>query len=210
MYELKYDIRRGADTYRFIYHSRLRSWILKGIIKRDEALVWRSGLSGWRRPEELEELAPYFQQQEEEYLKKEHVEAGPLLFSKKVIKDILIIDDEGDLCWLLSSILQSKGYGVSTANTISEGLARLKEQPDLLFLDLKLPDGDGMDILPAIRAVAPQTLVVIISAYGCEEKKGTAKDAGVVSFLDKPFTGQQILDTIERFQKRDEFSHGSY
>jgi len=48
MAELKYDVRRGADTYRLIYYSRLKSWILKGIIKRDEALVWRSGLSGWQ------------------------------------------------------------------------------------------------------------------------------------------------------------------
>jgi CheY-like chemotaxis protein len=198
MNRLKYDIRRGADTYRSIYHSRLKSWILKGIIKPDEALVWRSGLSGWRRPEELEELAPYFQQQEEEHLKRERVEASPHLFSKKVIKSILIIDDEEDLCWLLSNILESKGYQVSTANTISEGMARLGDAPDLLFLDLKLPDGDGMDMLPRIRGAAPQALVVIISAYGSEKKKGTAIDAGVCSFLDKPFTAEQVLETIEQ------------
>ena len=58
MKDLKYDIRRGADVYRLIYFARLKSWILKGIIKKDEALVWRSGLSGWRKPEELEELKP--------------------------------------------------------------------------------------------------------------------------------------------------------
>ncbi|MEI6153638.1 MAG: response regulator [Deltaproteobacteria bacterium] len=201
MYELKYDIRRGADTYRLIYHSKLRKWILKGIIKYDEALVWRSGLSGWRKPEELEELKPYFEQYEEKYLRSKEVEVGPHLFSKKLIKNILIIDDEGDLCWLLSNILQSKGYHVSTANTISDGMASLREAPDLLFLDLKLPDGDGMDMLPRIRRMAPQTLVVIISAYGSEERKGTAKDAGVCGFLDKPFTEKKILETIEQFQE---------
>lgn len=201
MYELKYDIRRGADTYRLIYHSKLRKWILKGIIKHDEALVWRSGLSGWRKPEELEELKPYFEQYEEKYLRSKEVEVGPHLFSKKLIKNILIIDDEEDLCWLLSNILQSKGYHVSTANTISDGMARLREAPDLLFLDLKLPDGDGMDTLPRIKRIAPQTLVVIISAYGSEERKGTAKDAGVCDFLDKPFTEEKILETIEQFQE---------
>jgi len=208
MKELKYDIRRGADTYRLIYHARLKSWILKGIIKRDEALVWRSGLSGWRKPERLEELRPYFEQREEEHLRRKKDTAGPHLFPKKRIKNILIIDDEGDLCWLLSNTLQKKGYTVSTANTISDGTALLKEAPDLLFLDLKLPDGDGMDLLPRIREMTPQTLVVIISAYGSEEKRGEAKEEGVYSFLDKPFTEEKILEAIEQFQEKDELKHG--
>jgi len=208
MKELKYDIRRGADTYRLIYHARLKSWILKGIIKRDEALVWRSGLSGWRKPERLEELRPYFEQREEEHLRRKKDTAGPRLFPKKQIKNILIIDDEGDLCWLLSNTLQKKGYNISTANTISDGTALLKEAPDLLFLDLKLPDGDGMDLLPRIREITPQTLVVIISAYGSEEKRGEAKEEGVYSFLDKPFTEEKILEAIEQFQEKDELKHG--
>jgi len=200
MKELKYDIRRGADTYRLIYHARLKSWILKGIIKRDEAFVWRSGLSGWRKPEELKELRPFFEQREEECLRRKKGAAEPRLFPKKRIKNILIIDDEGDLCWLLSNTLQKKGYNISTANTISDSMARLKEIPDLLFLDLKLPDGDGMDLLPRIREITPQTLVVIISAYGSEEKRGEAKDEGIYSFLDKPFTEENILETIGQFQ----------
>ncbi len=208
MKELKYDIRRGADTYRLIYHARLKSWILKGIIKRDEALVWRSGLSGWRKPEELKELRPFFEQREEECLRRKKGAAEPRLFPKKRIKNILIIDDEGDLCWLLSNTLQKKGYNISTANTISDSMARLKEIPDLLFLDLKLPDGDGMDLLPRIREITPQTLVVIISAYGSEEKRGEAKEEGVYSFLDKPFTEEKILEAIEQFQEKDELKHG--
>jgi len=198
---LKYDIRRGADTYRLIYHVRLRSWILKGIIKRDEALVWRSGLSGWRKPEELKELKPYFEQREEEHLRRKDEKAKPHLFPKKRIRNILIIDDEEDLCWLLSNTLQSKGYNISTANTINDGMVHVKESPDLLFLDLKLPDGDGMDLLPKIREITPQTLVVIISAYGSEEKRGEAKGKGVYSFIDKPFTEEKILETIGQFQQ---------
>ena len=203
MKEFKYDVRRGADTYRLIYHSRLKSWILRDIIKRDEALVWRSGLSGWRRPEDLPELRPYFEQREEEYLRREKVEERPLLFPKKRIKDILIIDDEEDLCWLLSNSLTGKGFNVSTANTISDGTAHLNESPDLILLDLKLPDGDGMDILPEIKRITPETLVVIISAYGSEERRQDANDKGVHSFIDKPLTEENILSTIRQFQKKD-------
>ena len=201
--EVKYDIRRGADTYRLIYLARLKSWILKGIIKRDEALVWRSGLSGWRKPEDLPELAPFFHQRDKEHLKRTQVQKEPLRFPQKRIKDILIIDDEEDLCWLLSNVLEQQGYQVSTANTIREGKYNLRQLPDLIFLDLKLPDGDGMDILPAVRKISPGTLVVIISAYGSEERREDAKEKGVHSFIDKPLTEKKILNIINQFQKKD-------
>jgi len=200
--EIKYDVRKGADIYRSIYASRLRSWVSTGKINLEEVLVWRSGLSGWRKPEQLEELRPYFEQREEEQLRLRRKEDAvkPRLFPKKRVKNILIIDDEGDLCWLLSNTLRKKGYTVSTANTISDGTTRLKEAPDLLFLDLKLPDGDGMDLLPRIKEITPQTLVVIISAYGSEEKSGEAKGEGAYSFVDKPFSEEKILEVMGQIQ----------
>ena len=198
MSEIKYDVKRGADVYKMIYHSRLRSWILKGIIKRGEAIVWRSGLSGWRRPEELKELQPYFKQKDKEDLKRNRQEIKPTSLPKKQIKNILIIEDEEDLCWLLSNTLKDKGYNIIIANTIAEGAARLKESPDLVFLDLKLPDGNGMDVLPKIKEITPDTLVTIISAYGSEEKMEEARTKGVCTFIDKPFTEESILGLLSR------------
>jgi len=210
MSEIKYDVRRGADTYRLIYQSRLKSWILKGIIKRDEVLVWRSGLSGWRKPEELEELIPFFEQREQARLRREKGELRPVPLPKRQIKNVLIVDDEEDLCWLLTSALQSKGYNVSVANSIIKGIACLKKKvPNLVLLDLKLPDGNGMDMIPEIKAAAPQAVVVIISAYGSEEKRAEAKDKeGVHGFIDKPFTEEKILETIAQFQERNDHIHG--
>ena len=199
MAEIKYDIKRGADVYKMIYHSRLRSWILKGVIKRDEAVVWRSGLSGWRKPEDLQELKPYFKQKDKEDSERKKSEIKQTSFPKKQIKNILIIEDEEDLCWLLSNTLKDKGYNVIIANTISEGAARIKESPDLIFLDLKLPDGNGMDILPKIKEISPKTLVTVISAYGSAEKMEEARAKGVCSFIDKPFTEESILGLISQF-----------
>ncbi len=204
MRELKYDVRRGADTYSAVYHARLKSWILKGIIRRDEALVWRSGLSGWRKPEELHELKPYFEKREKEKLRRKTGEQAPRMFPKKKIRSILIIDDEEDLCWLLAGALAEKGYIVSTANSIFHGISSLENKPDLLFLDLKLPDGDGMDILPFVKEQSPETSVVIISAYGSEERMLDAKEKGVHSFIDKPFTEEKIIYTLKQFQESDE------
>jgi CheY-like chemotaxis protein len=208
MQELKYDIRRGADTYSAVYHPRLKSWILKGIINREEALVWRSGLSGWRRPEELEELKPYFEKREKEQLRRTKVEKVSSRIPQKEIQNILIIDDEEDLCWLLASALSGKGYNAVTANTLQQSIALLKENPDLIFLDLKLPDGDGMDILPIIEKQSPEAFVVVISGYGSEELKEDASDKGVYSFIDKPFTEEKIMRILERFQRSHAKTHG--
>lgn len=202
MTEIKYDIKRGADVYREVYGVRLRSWISKGVIKRGEAVVWRSGLSGWRKPEELEELAPFFEQWEKQRLREAKRRKGQILLPRKRrkrdIRNILVIDDEKDLCKLLSSILSSKGYNVASANTKREGIASIKkERPDLVLLDLKLPDGNGMDLLPKIKKMSPGTVVSIISAYGNEESREEAKGKGVYSFIDKPFVEENILRSIK-------------
>ena len=184
----------------------MKSWILNGIIKPDEALVWRSGLSGWRKPEELEELIPFFKQREKARLKreKEELRSRPASLPKRQIKNILIVDDEEDLCWLLTNTLQSKGYNVSAAHSLIKAIACLKKKvPHLVLLDLKLPDGKGMDLLPEIKAAAPQAIVVIISAYGSEEKRAEAKSQeGVHGFIDKPFNERKILEIISQFQER--------
>ncbi len=200
--ELKYDVRRGADTYTAVYQPRLKNWILKGIIKRDEALVWRSGLSGWRRPEDLKELKPFFDIREREHRRRTRVEKISPRIPRKEIKRILIIDDEEDLCWLLSSALYARGYDVQTANSLADATALLLKKPDLVFLDLKLPDGDGMDILPLIDRRAPKALVVVISAYGSEERIVEASERGVFGFIDKPFTVEEITGMLNRFGKR--------
>ena len=208
MQELKYDIRRGADTYSAVYHPRLKSWILKGIIKREEAVVWRSGLSGWRRPEELKELKPYFEQRKREQLRRKKSEQTPLRVPQKTIKNILIIDDEEDLCWLLKNALLAKGYNVWTANSLSHGIVLLDLKPDLIFLDLKLPEGDGMDILPAIKEKTSESIVVIISAYGSADRMVDANEKGVHDFIDKPFTEEKIIHTLRQFQKGNANNHG--
>ena len=195
--EIKYDIRRGAQIYRAIYGARLRSWISRGVIKRGETVVWRSGLSGWRKPEELAELAPFFKQWEKQQLQEAERQKRELLLKKK-IKNILIVDDEKDLCSLLSEGLTQRHYNVSIANTKREAMACLKKKsPDLVLLDLKLSDGDGIKILPRIKSINPETVVIVISAYGSEEARQMAKKGGAFTFINKPFTEEDILRAIK-------------
>ena len=195
--EIKYDIKRGAQIYRVIYGTRLRSWISRGVIKRGETVVWRSGLSGWRKPEELAELTPFFKQWERQQLQEAERKKKGLLLKRK-IKNILIIDDEKDLCSLLSEGLTQRNYNVLTANTKREAMACLKKKSvDLVLLDLKLPNGSGIKLLPRIKRISPKTVVIIISAYGNEEARQMAKKGGAFTFINKPFTEEDILRAIK-------------
>ena len=204
MEEIKWDIRRGAEIYRTIYDSRLKGWISVGKIKRGETVVWRSGFSGWRKPEELPELASFFERYEKPRLRKREGKKlkGRGFPQKRPIKNILIIDDEKDICSLLSDALNRKGFNVALANTKREAMLCLKkESPDMVLLDLKLPDGDGISVLSKIRRTHPKTIVNVISAYGSEERREEAKKKGAYSFIDKPFTEKDILKSIRRFHK---------
>ena len=205
MAEMNWDIKRGAEIYRSVYGARLKNWISLGKIKAGEALVWRSGLSGWRKPEELEELVPYFRRWERYRLReiRKKIPERKISPIKKDIKNILIVDDEEDLCSLLHNTLSEKGYNVTTASTKREGMNLIKRtSPDLVFLDLKLPDGDGMQNLSKIKKISPNTVVNMISAYGSEERREEAAQKGAHTFIDKPFTEKEILRSIKSFGKK--------
>ena len=204
MVEIKWDIKRGADVYRQVFDNRLKSWISTGKIKPGEVVVYRSGFSGWRKPEELNEIIPYFRRYEKAQLRKikRRKPARSTLPEKTQIKNILIIDDEKDLCQLLGDTLSSHDYNVKFAHTKKNALSSLKEQtPDMVFCDLKLPDGDGMKILSKIKKISPGTIVNIITAYGSDEARDEAKRLGAYSFIDKPFSEEDILGNIREFCK---------
>ena len=207
MKEFTYDIRRGADTYRIISESRLKGWISSGKIKSEEVLVWRSGLSGWRKAEDLEELKPFFKKQNTRFSRAEAIKEDSYNLQQTVgyreIKKILLIDDEKDLCMLLSEILEGKGYIVTNANSVRNAMDILdREAPDLVILDLHLPDGDGMSIIPKIKK-SSKTIIFIASAYGSERNKIEAKQEGISIFIDKPFSAKAILKNIKQFNRQE-------
>ena len=204
MAEIKWDIKRGADIYRQVLDNRLKSWISTGKLKLGEVVVWRSGFSGWRRPEEVEKLISYFRRYEKAQLRKlkRRKPERSTLPEITQIKNILIIDDEKDLCQLLGDALSSYDYNVKFVHTKKTALSSLKEQtPDMVFCDLKLSDGDGMKILSKIKSISPGTIVNIITAYGSDETRDEAKRLGANSFIDKPFNEEDILRNIREFSK---------
>jgi CheY-like chemotaxis protein len=199
MANLKWDIKRDANVYHQVSDDRLKLWIKTGKIKKGEVVVWHRDFSGWRKPEEIEELRPFYEFYEQTRFKmSERQKSARSPFpGEKQIKNILLIDDEKELCSLLGDSLSSRGFQMEFAHTKREAFKRLKKRPqDLVLLDLRLPDGDGMMLLSFIRKMTPSPAVIITTAYGGEETKSEAAKMGAYCFLEKPYQEEDVLRLI--------------
>lgn len=100
---------------------------------------------------------------------------------------VLVIEDEQSIRRFLRATLESQGYRVKEAQTANDGMLQARTQrPDLILLDLGLPDGDGIDMTRLIRADS-SVPIVVVSARGQEQDKVAALDAGADDYLTKPF-----------------------
>ena len=114
---------------------------------------------------------------------------------------ILIIDDEPDICRLLQLTLVKHGYTVRYVHELGAGFqAIFKHQPDLLFLDIHLPDGSGLEALPVIKERCPTLPVITISAYDNAMEKQIALKAGAAFFLAKPFSVKHVDELIDNIK----------
>lgn len=115
---------------------------------------------------------------------------------------ILIVDDEPALVAVLEPVLDAAGYRVATAATGGAALARIgTAPPDIVLLDLGLPDMDGKDVIDAIRAVSPVPIIVI-SARHQEAEKIDALDRGGDDYVDKPFEIGELTARIRAALRR--------
>lgn len=119
------------------------------------------------------------------------------------IKDkILIIEDEQNISNFISAILTANGYDVLVARngTIAETMIA-SHCPDIIILDLGLPDMDGMQILRRVRAWS-KIPIVVVSARSHEQDKVAALDAGADDYLTKPFLMQELLLRVQHILQR--------
>ena len=115
---------------------------------------------------------------------------------------ILIIDDERSICHATSLALQAEGHQAETADSGRVALLKLREDVyDLAFLDLRLGEENGLDVLREIQRLAPEMPVVVFTAYASIETAVAAMQAGAFDYLAKPFTPEQLRHTIGRVKK---------
>lgn len=114
----------------------------------------------------------------------------------KKTKKVLIIEDEGDMCLLLNIILNGKEMELEHVKNLSAAKEYLqKQQPAVVLLDNKLPDGFGVDFISYIKANYPSIKIIMISGFDASAKD-VALDNGADVFLEKPFTKNQLYQSI--------------
>ncbi len=110
---------------------------------------------------------------------------------------VLLVDDEDTIRLFLEKTLREEGYEAITAATGTEALERTRgELPDLVLLDLKLPDMSGLDVLRQIKEEVPEVCVIMLTAFGDIETAVTAMKKGAYDFVSKPVNLEELLLTI--------------
>lgn len=114
------------------------------------------------------------------------------------MKKILIIDDTKNIRFMLTKCLELEGYHVTTASDGKEAIELFgKEKFDLAFLDIKLPEIRGTEVLRQIRNMGITTPVIIITAYGTVKNAIDCTNMGAIAYLQKPFTAEKIRTVLQ-------------
>jgi two-component system KDP operon response regulator KdpE len=109
---------------------------------------------------------------------------------------VLIVDDEPQIRTLLRATLGRAGYVVAEAGNAREALnAKSIDKPDLILLDLGLPDRDGLELVTALRA-EPRSALIVVSARDQTEQKVAALDLGADDYVTKPFDTEELLARV--------------
>lgn len=114
------------------------------------------------------------------------------------MKTVLVVDDEKLVRWSIRQKLEAAGYQVVEADTCTSALALFQENlPDLVTLDVRLPDGSGLKLLMEFKKLAPNTPVIMITAYGAVEDAVKALKIGAYDYLEKPINFDRLLHSLQ-------------
>lgn len=117
------------------------------------------------------------------------------------VKKVLIVEDEGDVSLLLEIILNGKDLDLEHVKNLKAAEDYLQnEQPEIIILDNKLPDGFGVDFITFLKMNYPEIRIIMISGYDASVQD-IALDSGADIFLEKPFTRDQLYQAIEKLKQ---------
>ena len=112
---------------------------------------------------------------------------------------ILVIDDEPSIRSLLDTLLHRKGYDVVLADSGRKGLELFRrEHPDVIVLDLKMPEMDGLTVLRQIHSLDPKKPVIILTGAGNTEAEQQVRALGVTEYVEKEFSLHLLGDSLKR------------
>jgi two-component system, chemotaxis family, chemotaxis protein CheY len=114
-------------------------------------------------------------------------------------KTILVVDDAAFMRMMIRDILSKEGYSIREAINGADAVEKFAEtRPDLVTLDVTMPEMDGIEALRAIREIDPDASVLMVSAMGQQALIVEALEAGATDFLIKPFQPTKVLETVKK------------
>lgn len=112
-------------------------------------------------------------------------------------RSLLIVDDDGPFLRRLARAMETRGFAVDTAETVSEGIARSKAAPPkYAVVDLRLGDGNGLEVIEAIRQNRDDTQIVVLTGYGNIATAVTAVKLGALDYLAKPADADDVFNAL--------------
>ncbi len=125
---------------------------------------------------------------------------------------VLIIDDDKLICDWIASVVTQLGHRSISAHTLEEGLRKAQFEPfDIVFLDVRLPDGNGMEIMPKIKAARSSPEIIVITGLGDPDEAELAILAGAWDYLEKPASFEAIkLPILRALEYREERKRGNF
>ncbi len=113
--------------------------------------------------------------------------------------NVLVIDNEDVICTACHLVLTEQGHAVDYCKTGKTGLLAMKQSRyDLVLLDMKLPDMDGMDILRSLKDEMPPLRVIVMTGYSTLSNAVQAMKLGAADYLSKPFTDDELVQAVEK------------
>jgi len=112
---------------------------------------------------------------------------------------ILVVDDEQSMREFLEIFLRREGYAVSTAGDVDTAVAHLEaDEIDLVITDMQMPEKTGLDLILAAREVSPETVTIVVTAFGTTDSAISAMKEGAYDYLTKPFKVDELSIVIEK------------
>jgi DNA-binding response OmpR family regulator len=108
----------------------------------------------------------------------------------------LLVEDDPDTCEALSRILRRRGYQIDCANSMSEAIAKLKQEPDCMVLDLMLPDGDGLQVLRHVRESGLPVRVAVATGTGDTDLMSDVILLKPDAFFTKPIDATELVSWL--------------
>jgi DNA-binding NtrC family response regulator len=120
------------------------------------------------------------------------------------LRSALVVDDEPGVVDLISSLLTERGWRVAAAGCVQDAMTELHRVPalELVIVDVRLPDGSGLDFAEAAKVAYPDADVVVVTGYPSYEAVVDAVRVGIVDYVSKPFNLDEIRSMVNRAEAR--------